>query len=153
MAIKVMVVDDSAFMRKIISDLLKDNKDIDVPWTAKNGQDALNQLKHVIPDVITLDIEMPIMDGISTLHEIVRLYNIPVIMLSSLTVSGAELTIKALEIGAFDFITKPTNIFKLINEEEKHNLIEKVKAAAQVKGSSKPRIAVTETKNTKKIYF
>lgn len=150
MAIKVMVIDDSAFMRKIISDLLKDDKDIDVLWTAKNGKDALEQLKHVSPDVITLDIEMPIMDGISTLHEIVRLYNIPVIMLSSLTVSGAELTIKALEIGAFDFITKPTNIFKLNNEEEKRKIIEKVKAAAQIKGSSKSQISVTEAKKTQK---
>ncbi len=150
MTIKVMVIDDSAFMRKIISDLLKDDKDIDVPWTAKNGQDALEQLKHVTPDVITLDIEMPVKDGISTLHEIVRLYNIPVIMLSSHTVSGAELTIKALEIGAFDFITKPTNIFKLNNDEEKRKLIEKVKAAAQLRGLSKTPTIVAEAKKVDK---
>ncbi|SCG83429.1 two-component system, chemotaxis family, response regulator CheB [Proteiniborus sp. DW1] len=146
MTIKVMVIDDSAFMRKIISDSLKEDKDIDVPWTAKNGQDALKQLNDVTPDVITLDIEMPIMDGISTLREIVRLYNIPVIMLSSLTVSGADSTIKALEIGAFDFVTKPTNIFKLNNEEEKHKLIEKVKIAAQVKRNSKSNTTLTRPK-------
>ncbi len=153
MAIKVMVVDDSAFMRKIISDILDEDKDIDVPWTAKNGQDVLEKLKHVVPDVITLDIEMPIMDGISALQEIVRLYNIPVIMLSSLTVSGAESTIKALEIGAIDFITKPTNIFKLSNKEEKKELIEKVKIASQIKGSSKSYISGTRPKTVHNIIF
>lgn len=133
MTIKVMVVDDSAFMRKIISDILKEDKDIDVPWTAKNGKDALEKLTYIAPDVITLDIEMPIMDGITTLTEIVRKYNIPVVMLSSLTVDGAEATIKALEVGAIDFITKPTNIFSLNNYEEKQKLIDKVKIASQIK--------------------
>lgn len=146
MTIKVMVVDDSAFMRKIVSDILKEDKDIDVPWTARNGQDALEKLTNTVPDVITLDIEMPIMDGITTLTEIVRKYNIPVVMLSSLTLDGAEATIKALEIGAIDFITKPTNIFSLNSDDEKQKLIEKVKIASQIKRISNSYISVTKPK-------
>ncbi|MFA5523338.1 MAG: chemotaxis response regulator protein-glutamate methylesterase [Tissierellales bacterium] len=142
MTVKVMVVDDSAFMRKIISDILREKKDIEVPWTAKNGKDALEKLTSIVPDVITLDIEMPVMDGISTLTEIVKNYNIPVIMLSSLTVDGAEATIKALELGAIDFITKPTNIFSLNSDEEKKNLIEKVIVASQIKKTTNSYIPV-----------
>lgn len=137
MAIKVMVVDDSAFMRKIISDILKEDTDIDIVGTARNGQDALEKLKDISPDVITLDIEMPIMDGITTLRKIIDNYNIPVVMLSSLTLDGAEATIKALEIGAVDFIPKPTNIFGLNKKEEKYKLIEKVKVASKTKNNLK----------------
>lgn len=143
MAIKVMVVDDSAFMRKIISDILKEDRDIEVPWVAKNGQDALEKLKYAKPDVITLDVEMPVMDGITALKEIINKYNIPVVMLSSLTTEGAELTIKALEIGAIDFIPKPTNIFNLNKQDEKLILIEKVKIASQVNKKTK----IINTKN------
>lgn len=146
MAVKVMVVDDSAFMRKIISDILKEDKDVDVLLTARNGQDALEKLISAKPDVITLDIEMPIMDGITTLREIINKYDIPVIMLSSLTVEGADSTLKALEIGAVDFITKPTNVFSLSQSEEKHNLIEKVKTASKIKRNYKPSIPIVKSK-------
>lgn len=152
MTIKVMVVDDSAFMRKIISDILKDDRDIEVPWTARNGQDALEKLKYVNPDIITLDIEMPVMDGITTLREIVEKYNTPVVMLSSLTVDGAESTIKALEIGAIDFITKPTGIFDLNKKEERVKLIEKVKVASQINRNSKGYISSAKPKNIYKSF-
>lgn len=149
MTIKVMVVDDSAFMRKVITDILKEDEEIEIIETARNGLDALEKLERVSPDVITLDIEMPVMDGIATLKEIINKHNIPVVMLSSLTVEGADATLKALELGAVDFITKPNNIFGLNKKEEKNKLIEKVKVASKVIKASKafPSIVKPSTIN------
>jgi two-component system, chemotaxis family, protein-glutamate methylesterase/glutaminase len=127
--IKVLVVDDSAFMRKVISDILNSDDEIDVIDVASNGKEALEKLKTLKPDVVTLDVEMPVMDGLSCLKEMLTSQYIPVIMLSSLTKEGADFTIKALEDGAVDFITKPTNIFKLSGEDKVKELIEKVKIA------------------------
>lgn len=108
MAIKVLIVDDSAFMRKIISDMMKDFRDIEVVGTARNGSDALELIPKLSPDIITLDVEMPGLNGIETLKEIKKKSSIPVIMLSSN--SKPEITIEALELGAIDFIEKPVNI-------------------------------------------
>ncbi len=135
MEYKVLVVDDSAFMRKIISDVLKQHPQISAVETAFNGQAALKKLKEFDPDVVTLDIEMPIMDGIETLQEILKIKNIPVIMCSSLTKAGAEITIKALEMGAFDFIQKPEAASKEISRLEKE-VVDKVLAAATSKRPS-----------------
>ncbi|SHH26899.1 two-component system, chemotaxis family, response regulator CheB [Caloranaerobacter azorensis DSM 13643] len=128
--IKVLVVDDSAFMRKIISDILVSDRMIEVIGTAKNGKEALDKIPHLNPDVITLDIEMPVMDGITALKEIMKKFKKPVIMLSSLTSQGAEATLRALEYGAVDFITKPTNIFKVGSRDKREEIIKKVKVAA-----------------------
>jgi two-component system chemotaxis response regulator CheB len=130
--IKVLIVDDSAFMRKILTDILSDSSQIEVAGTAKNGEDALKQIEVLRPDIVTLDVEMPIMDGITALGHIVERFKIPVVMLSSLTQEGADLTIKALELGAVDFITKPTSIFKINTEEIKQELIDKVVGASKV---------------------
>lgn len=137
MSVRVMIVDDSAFMRKVISEILNEDRDINVIETARNGKDALTKIEKTLPDVITLDIEMPIMDGIETLEKIIKDYDIPVIMLSSLTIEGAETTLKALDIGAVDFVTKPSNLFGLNKEEEKNILIEKVKAVAGLRNIKK----------------
>ncbi|MGF7057146.1 protein-glutamate methylesterase/protein-glutamine glutaminase [Brassicibacter mesophilus] len=147
MSIRVMVVDDSAFMRKIISDILNSDNEIDVIGTARNGKDALEKLEKMSPDVITLDIEMPIMDGISTLTEIIKKYNIPVIMLSSLTTEGADATLKALDIGAVDFIPKPNNIFGLNKELQNNKIVEKVKMAAGIKKFKKTQQTISNNKN------
>lgn len=133
MGIRVLIVDDSLFMRKIISDILSSDNDIQIVGTAKNGKDALEKIELLSPDVITLDVEMPVMDGIECLTHIMNNYRIPVIMLSSITTEGADATVKALELGAIDFITKPTSIFNMGNEDKKIELIEKVKTAAKVK--------------------
>lgn len=130
--IKVLVVDDSAFMRKIISDILNSDDDIQVIDTAKNGKEALEKVQKLNPDVITMDIEMPLMDGLSCLKELMKTKRIPVIMLSSLTTQGARATIQALEDGAIDFITKPSNIFDMKGNEQKQELIDKVKMAKSV---------------------
>lgn len=106
--INVMVVDDSALMRKLLSDVLDNHPDINVVGTAPNGKIAVDKLDKLNPDVITLDVEMPIMNGIDALKEIQRIKATPTIMFSSLTKADAEITIQALELGAIDFIQKPT---------------------------------------------
>ncbi|MRH42279.1 chemotaxis-specific protein-glutamate methyltransferase CheB [Aquibacillus halophilus] len=129
--IKVLVVDDSAFMRKVISDILNSSPEINVIGTAKNGEDALIKLKQLSPDVLTLDVEMPIMNGISTLNIIMREMPLPVIMLSSLTKEGTDKTIQAMSLGAVDFITKPSGPISLDIEKVKGEIIDKVIAASK----------------------
>lgn len=131
-AINVIVVDDSAFMRKIITDLLQSAGDIKVIDTAKNGSELLGKVKQLKPDVITLDVEMPVMDGLSCLKELQKIANIPVIMLSSHTQSGTLATIEALESGALDFITKPTGLFDINGEEKKQEIIDKIRMAKNI---------------------
>ena len=124
--IRLLIVDDSAFMRRIISDMLKDVKEITIVGTARNGKEALEMIPNLNPDVVSLDVEMPIMNGIKTLEIIREKYKIPVIMLSSNT--NSEITIEALEKGAFDFIEKPININENI-EELKNDLASKIIAS------------------------
>lgn len=104
--IKAVVVDDSAFMRKSISIMLESDTDIQVIGIAKDGLEGYNMVKSLKPDIVTLDIEMPKMDGITALQKIMQDCPTSVIMLSSLTTEGADVTIKALEYGAADFIPK-----------------------------------------------
>jgi len=127
--IRVLVVDDSAFMRKMISDFLTEEKQIEVIGTARNGEEALKKIELLKPDVITLDIEMPVMNGTDTLRKIIELYQLPVIMVSSQTQQGKECTINCLEIGAFDFITKPSGSISLDLYKIKEQLVERVIAA------------------------
>lgn len=155
MKIKVLVIDDSAFMRKLITDILNSDEDIEVVDTAKNGKEGIEKAIKLKPDVITLDVEMPIMDGITALKEMSsKNINIPVLMLSSLTSEGADATIKALEYGAIDFITKPTNIFKLDANEKKNEIIEKIRMASKTKLKGNyglKQINVSKRKSTKVI--
>lgn len=131
--IRVVVVDDSPFMRKIISDILNSDKNIQVIGTAKNGKEAIQTIEALKPDVVTMDIEMPIINGLDALKNIMQTNPIPVIMLSSLTAKGAEATIEALELGAVDFIQKPSSLFKLNTEDFKVEIIQKVKSAHKAK--------------------
>ncbi len=107
--VKVMIVDDSAFMRFAISQQLNEHPEITVIGTASNGRDALKLIPKLQPDVITLDVEMPHMDGLTTLRHIMTEFPRPVIMFSNLTKEGAAETIQALMLGAVDFIAKPVN--------------------------------------------
>jgi len=131
--IKVLVVDDSAFMRGIISKMLESDSDIEVVGTAKNGQEAIEKVEALRPDVMTLDIEMPVMNGIEALKYIMEKNPLPVIMFSALTKEGAEITLEALNIGAADFIAKDFSNFsiKIINKE--NELVNKVKTVARKK--------------------
>jgi len=128
--IRVLVVDDSAVMRKMISGLLDGDPEIEVIATAIDGCFALAKVEQLRPDVVTLDVDMPRMDGLTALDEIVSKHHVPAIMLSSLTTRGAALTMQALEKGAVDFVCKPSGATSL--EEMANELISKVKAAARV---------------------
>ncbi|WP_196603347.1 protein-glutamate methylesterase/protein-glutamine glutaminase [Pectinatus haikarae] len=104
--IRVLIADDSSFMRKILSDLFVLDNRFEVAGTAINGKDAIEKVLKLKPDVLTLDVNMPLMDGLQALEVIMKECPLPVVMISSLTRSGAEETIKALELGAVDFINK-----------------------------------------------
>ncbi len=131
--IRVLVVDDSMFMRRMISDLLSQDAAIEVVGTARNGQEGLEKARALKPDVITLDVEMPVMDGVTMLQKLMQEQPTPVLMLSSLTTEGAEITLKCLELGAVDFITKPSGSISLDIYKISSQIIEKVKAAAQAR--------------------
>ncbi|ETT53684.1 MULTISPECIES: chemotaxis response regulator protein-glutamate methylesterase [unclassified Paenibacillus] len=105
---KVLVVDDSAFMRKIISDLIENDADFQVTATAANGREAIEKVNELCPDLVTMDVEMPEMNGLEALKSIMAQRPLPVIMLSGINEEGMKETILALEWGAFDFIRKPS---------------------------------------------
>ena len=128
---KILIIDDSAFMRRVISDIINGDKRCEVVGTASNGEEGLKLLEQLNPDVITLDIQMPIMDGLTMLKKLKEKFRIPVIMMSTLTKEGATETIQCLELGAFDFVAKPDNIFKVNSQEIRTELIQKIMAATQ----------------------
>jgi len=128
--IKVVVVDDSAFMRKAISTMLAKDPEIDVVATARDGEEGLELIRKFNPDVVTMDIEMPRMDGLTALRHIMMEMPRPVLMVSSLTSEGAEATLKALDLGAVDFIPKQLSKVSLDIVKIEANLIAKVKIVA-----------------------
>ncbi|MFC0333278.1 chemotaxis response regulator protein-glutamate methylesterase [Paenibacillus sepulcri] len=132
MAIKVLVVDDSAFMRNMVSRYISEDNALEVIGTARNGLQAIELTKQLAPDVITLDIEMPVMNGLDALKRIMAEKPTPVLMLSSLTETGAAATIRALQYGAVDFIHKPSGALSFDLYKVKQDLSEKIKTAAQV---------------------
>ncbi len=135
--VRVLVVDDSALMRKLIPQMLAADESIDVVGTAMDGNFCLKKIEELKPNVVTLDLEMPGMNGIDTLKEIMRRQPVPVIVFSSHSTEGASVTMKALGLGAFDFVTKPKDATAHMAETARE-LIAKVKAAAECK--LKPRM-------------
>lgn len=131
--IRVVIIDDSAFMRKVIGDLLEEDPEIQVVAKGRNGSEALDLIKRWAPDVVTLDVEMPIMNGLEALEKIMKETPLPVVMLSSVTQQGTHETIHALEMGAVDFISKPSGAISLDLHTIKDEITAKVKAAAHVK--------------------
>jgi two-component system chemotaxis response regulator CheB len=130
--IRVLVVDDSAFMRKTISTILNQADDIEVIATARNGLDGVQKATDYRPDVITLDIEMPKLNGLDALGYIMSECPTPVVMLSAYTEHGGELTMQALEYGAVDFVCKPSGPISLDLNIVAQELIARVRTAAQV---------------------
>ncbi len=128
--IRVLVVDDSALMRKILTELLSSDPAIEVVGTAPDPYIAKDKIRDLQPDVMTLDVEMPRMDGITFLEKVMAVHPMPVVMVSTLTQRGCEVTMKALEIGAVDFFSKPTLDTASGIAECASTIIEKVKAAA-----------------------
>jgi two-component system chemotaxis response regulator CheB len=131
--IKVLIVDDSALVRRMLTEMLSSDPSIMVLGAAHDAYDAREKIKALNPDVLTLDVEMPRMDGLTFLRNLMRLRPMPVIMVSSLTDRGAEVTLDALSIGAFDYLSKPKIDLAATLGDYKDELIAKVKAAASAR--------------------
>jgi len=129
--IRVLIVDDSALIRGVLTEILSDDHEIEVVGTAPDPYIARDKMKTLKPDVLTLDVEMPKMDGLTFLQKLMAARPMPVVMVSSLTEKGAATTMQALELGAVDFITKPTVDIQNGLGELSHQITSKVKIAAQ----------------------
>ncbi|MGL4773749.1 MAG: protein-glutamate methylesterase/protein-glutamine glutaminase [Clostridium sp.] len=157
---KVIVVDDSAFMRKMIGDMIDTYPNFEVVARLKNGKELVDKIEELQPEIVTLDVEMPIMDGLTTLKELKnKKHNAKIVMVSSLTSEGSKMTIECLMNGAIDFIQKPSGSISLdidkIKQElqEKFNTISKVRAVPDRYIEKKPKqiekkeVVVTSTPN------
>jgi two-component system, chemotaxis family, protein-glutamate methylesterase/glutaminase len=144
--IKVLIVDDSALVRQCLEEILSSDAAIEIMGSAADPYEAAKKIQTDIPDVITLDVEMPRMDGITFLQKIMNQHPIPVVMCSSLVEKGCETTLKALEYGAVEIIEKPKIGVKKFFEESRITICDAVKAAAQVhvKPTSKKKVKVTK---------
>jgi len=165
MAIKLLVVDDSGFFQKRISEILKPDPDIQIVGFANNGREAIDKVQSLSPDVVTLDYEMPVMDGLTALKNIMQVKPTPVLMFSSLTYDGARVTLDALDAGAVDFLPKNFEDLQRGGDKIRNILTQKIKdvvkfynrsassmsiaskstppvSGAQVKAPSAPRPAV-----------
>ncbi|RON68803.1 chemotaxis response regulator protein-glutamate methylesterase [Pseudomonas fluorescens] len=135
MSIKVMIIDDSAVMRQVMQDLLSGHKDIDVIGTAMDPLLAMQKMEHNWPDVILLDVEMPRMDGITFLRHIMSTRPTPVVICSTLTEKGADITLQALSYGAVEVMAKPSGGLRDFLQQSTHDLLSAIRNAAQ----SRPR--------------
>ena len=141
--IKVLVVDDSAVIRQILSEILRQDPELDVVGSAPDPYIAWDKIKRLQPDVITLDVEMPRMDGLTFLEKLMQGRPTPVVMVSSLTEKGCQTTLRALELGAIDFVAKPKLDVASGTLELGQEIIEKVKIAARARLRTRtPRAAV-----------
>ncbi len=140
--IQVLIVDDSAVVRQVLSEIISSDPDLEVMDTASDPFHAANKIQKQIPDVITLDVEMPRMDGLTFLNKIMSQHPIPVVMCSSLTDENSETALKALEYGAVEIITKPKVGIKKFLDEARITICDTIKAAAQVniKKSERKRV-------------
>ena len=143
--VRVLVIDDSALMRKLIPKILERDPGIEVVGTAIDGNFGLKKIEDLSPHVVTLDLEMPGLNGIDTLKQIMRRWHLPVIVVSSHSTAGAAITLKALAIGAFDFVAKPAEVSTRMPEIA-DELIGKIRAAAQ-RGPGQPQFLPEEAPN------
>jgi two-component system chemotaxis response regulator CheB len=157
--VKVLIVDDSALVRQVLTEVLSTDPDIEVVGVAQDPFVAVEKMRKVAPDVLTLDIEMPRMDGLTFLEKLMKQHPIPVVICSSLAADGAASTLRALDIGAIDIITKPKVGTKRFFEESKIRICDAVKAAARARrpgarprptgaGRAPPKPMVVEEKLT-----
>jgi len=133
MKIKVLIVDDSALIRSVMSEIVNSQADMEVVATAPDPLVARELIKKHNPDVLTLDVEMPKMDGLDFLEKLMRLRPMPVLMVSSLTERGSEITMRALELGAVDFVTKPKISIQTGMREYTELITDKIRAAARAR--------------------
>lgn len=139
MAVKVLIVDDSALIRKLLTEMLSADPDIDVVGTAPDPYVARDKIKTLHPDVVTLDIEMPRMDGLTFLSNLMRLRPTPVVMISTMTQRGAGTSLEALHLGAVDYVSKPRTDARTGLEAYREEITSKVKAAASANLSALTR--------------
>jgi two-component system chemotaxis response regulator CheB len=142
---RVLIVDDSAVMRQMLTEILSRDPEIEVVGVAADPFVARDKIKALSPDVLTLDVEMPRMDGLSFLEKLMRARPMPVVMVSSLTEKGAATTLRAMELGAVDFVAKPKLDVRTGTLELADELVEKVKSAARAKVRSALRTERTAT--------
>ena len=135
MSFKVLVVDDSTFFRRRVSEILNQDPLLEVIGEARDGRDAIEKVKALRPDVVTMDVEMPVMDGISSVRQIMRSNPLPILMFSSLTTDGAKSTFDAMEAGALDFLPKNFEDIVSHRKEAAELLQQRVKSIARRKGS------------------
>jgi len=133
--IRVLVVDDSALVRQMLTQILNSHESIEVVGVAGDPYQARNKIKRFNPDVITLDVEMPRMDGLTFLSNLIRLHPIPVVMISSLTDKGADVTLEAMEIGAIDYVSKPKEDLATTFESYAEEIHGKIIAASKTNPS------------------
>ncbi len=131
--VKVLIVDDSALVRQMLTTMLESSPLIEVIGTARDPLDAREKIKKLNPDVLTLDIEMPKMDGVTFLKNLMRLRPMPVVMVSTLTEKGADITLESLEIGAIDYVAKPRTDLQTTLTDYTDEIIEKVLTASRAK--------------------
>ncbi|MBB1347423.1 chemotaxis response regulator protein-glutamate methylesterase [Pseudoalteromonas sp. SG45-2] len=141
--IKVLIIDDSPLIRRLLTEILQQAKDITVVGSAEDPYEAREMIKKLSPDVLTLDVEMPKMDGISFLKNLMRLRPMPVVMISTLTQKGSPTTLEALELGAVDFIAKPTNNVREQLSQYASLVQQKVRIAAGARVRSYKKTVVT----------
>ncbi|MBJ2127549.1 chemotaxis response regulator protein-glutamate methylesterase [Alteromonas sp. IB21] len=147
MVFKVLVVDDSTFYRRRVREILDSDRELEVVGEARNGRDALEKAEALKPDVITMDVEMPVMDGISAVKAIMDKKPTPILMFSSLTYHGAQATLDALEAGALDFLPKKFEDIAQDRKEASHLLCTKVRLIARRGvGLRRPLFRATETR-------
>ncbi|MGC4087073.1 MAG: chemotaxis response regulator protein-glutamate methylesterase [Polyangiaceae bacterium] len=139
MAIRVLIVDDSALVRRLLTELIARDSRFEVVGAAVDPYDAREKIKALNPDVLTLDVEMPRMDGLTFLRNLMRLRPMPVVMVSSLTERGADVTIEALEAGAIDFVTKPQSGMSDGLAQLAESLLEKLAVAATARVTARDR--------------
>lgn len=128
--LKLLIVDDSALMRKYLTEIFKDEGDFEI-YTAFNGKDALEKIPEIKPNVISMDINMPEMDGITCLSHIMTSFPTPVVMVSSLTDKDAEVTFEALSLGAVDYVTKPGGSVSTNIKDISAEIVKKIRNATQ----------------------
>jgi two-component system chemotaxis response regulator CheB len=145
MKTKVLVIDDSALIRSLLTEIINSQKDMEVVGAAPDPLVAREMIKQLNPDVLTLDVEMPKMDGLDFLEKLMRLRPMPVLMVSTLTERGSEITMRALELGAVDFVTKPKTSITEGMRNYTHEITDKIRAASQAKVAQLSKPATTST--------
>ena len=147
MKIKVLVIDDSALIRSLLTEIINSQRDMEVVGAAPDPLIARDMIKQLNPDVLTLDVEMPKMDGLDFLEKLMRLRPMPVVMVSTLTERGSEITMRALELGAIDFVTKPKMSISDGMREYTDIIADKIRIAAQARVASLPRQSAAKSGN------